>query len=233
MVQKQKNLRARSRRTLLGGGGLATELSVGCPTAGDVPLQRCARCEHFSEFRLGSDASDLSVVCTPEGGDDAPRREALAGARSGAADATVAEIMATNVVCVSGDVRFDTVSALLLDLGISGVPVVDDEGRPIGIVSKTDLLRVTRARDDAENHDGSAGDLSRVAVEDVMMPIAFCVPENESIARAAALMAFEGVHRVPVVGTRGQVVGLVSPLDILGWLARSHGWVVGASHARQ
>ena len=109
---------------------------------------------------------------------------------------------------------------------------MDDEGRPIGVVSKTDLLRARQARDRGTDGAGEDDDLSSVPVEDIMMPIAFCLPESESIARAAALMAFEGVHRVPVVGTRGQVVGLVSPLDILGWLARNHGWVVGASHVR-
>jgi CBS-domain-containing membrane protein len=56
---------------------------------------------------------------------------------------------------------------------------------------------------------------------------AFCLAETESIARAAGLMAVEGVHRVPVVGRRGMVTGVVSPLDVMRWLARQHGYPIG------
>ena len=234
MVQIPETLRVRSRQTLLRDGGLSTELSVPCPTSGDVPIEQCARCERSSGFRVGPRASDLSVTCTVDDSGRELRRTAPDGRRPDADQATVSEIMATDVVCVSPEVKLDTVRDLFLDLGISGVPVVDGQGRPIGVVSKTDLLRESRTRKLAADletpslhEDGSA-----ISVEDVMMPIAFCLPEKESVARAAALMAFEGVHRVPVVGTRGQVVGLVSPLDILGWLARRHGWVVADPHDR-
>jgi CBS domain-containing protein len=93
---------------------------------------------------------------------------------------------------------------------------VDDRGAPVGIVSKTDLLH----RRSTPGDDG-------VRVGDIMMRTTYCLAENEPIAKAAGLMAFEGIHRVPVVGESGTVSGVVSPLDIMRWLARQHGYAIG------
>jgi CBS domain-containing protein len=40
-------------------------------------------------------------------------------------------------------------------------------------------------------------------------------------------MAFERVHRLPVVGVAGEIVGVISSLDVLRWFANEHGYVVG------
>ena len=128
----------------------------------------------------------------------------------------VSEIMAKDVVAVRPELRVEDLEELLLARGISGAPVIDDAGRPIGVVSKTDLV---------QRKDAAGAGATRV--RDIMMRTAFCLSERESIARAAGLMAFEGVHRVPVVGSRGMVTGVISPLDIMRWLARQHGYPIG------
>jgi CBS domain-containing protein len=61
-----------------------------------------------------------------------------------------------------------------------------------------------------------------------MTPVTFVLPENASIAQAAALMAYEGVHRIPVVSCSGDIVGLVSSLDVLRWLGQASGYLVPA-----
>jgi predicted transcriptional regulator len=58
-----------------------------------------------------------------------------------------------------------------------------------------------------------------------MMP-PFSLTESASIARAAALMSFEGVHRVVIIDVSGVVVGVLSSLDILRWVAQSSGYVL-------
>ena len=58
------------------------------------------------------------------------------------------------------------------------------------------------------------------------MPIAFTLPESASIAHAAALMAYENVHRIPVVASDGSVVGIIAALDILRWLAVNAGFAL-------
>jgi CBS domain-containing protein len=66
---------------------------------------------------------------------------------------------------------------------------------------------------------------------DVMTPLALALTERASIARAAALMAFEGVHHVVLVGATGAVVGVLSSLDIARWLGAQSGYVF-ATRAR-
>lgn len=124
--------------------------------------------------------------------------------------------MTRDVIAVRPELGREALEELFLAHGISGAPVIDELGKPIGVVSRTDLLQSKGTPDGGE-----------AKVRDLMMQTTFYVVENESIAKAAGLMAFEGVHRVPVVGARGMVTGLVSPLDIMRWLARTHGYPIG------
>ena len=112
---------------------------------------------------------------------------------------------------------------------------------PIGVVSKTDLVREFTQRDGNEELEpvrcrieGVEAELgpgfhlqplATATVGDVMMPVPFSLEETETVAVAAALMAAEGVHRIPVVARpNGAVVGIVSSLDVLRWLASQYGF---------
>ena len=127
--------------------------------------------------------------------------------------------MSLNVQCVTADVSLPALASCLLDGGYSGAPVVDDGGAPVGVVSKTDLIRY------GVSPDG--------CVRDIMTPMSFTLHEDQSVSRASALMAYEGIHRLPVVDTPGKVVGLLSSLDILHWLACKSGNSVPAPRSRR
>jgi CBS domain-containing protein len=210
-------------RTTIGAGRSSVDLTAPCPVLGrDVPIEECIQCPQGGGLVVGRTPKDTSVCCRVE----TPASEAgELGADGRRADRTpISAIMTTHVVCVSPDLELPALECLLVEKGVSGVPVVDAAGCPVGIVSKTDIL-LERQETAQPSPDG---DQSPRTVGDIMMPIPFCLPANESIAKAAALMAFEAVHRVPVLGAAGQVVGVVSPLDVLRWLAREHGYVLGA-----
>ena len=123
------------------------------------------------------------------------------------------DVMERDVVCVSPDLEVGELRELLLERGISGAPVVDRNGRPIGVVSKTDVLQACEP----------AG-VRRVS--DIMMPVSFKLTEAAPLGQAAALMAFEGVHRIVVVNAGGVVVGILTTIDVMRWLARESGYVV-------
>jgi CBS domain-containing protein len=131
---------------------------------------------------------------------------------------TVGEVMTTQVVCVTPEVTVERLIALLIERGISGVPVVNERGLPVGMVSKTDVVR-----NDYENGTTSAGDTT---VGELMVPIAFTLLESASLAHALALMAWEGVHRLPICSDDGDVVGILSALDVVRWLSREEGYPV-------
>lgn len=183
----------------------------------------------------------MSSKTDPKARVDVTRRGS--GQAPGPAERTpVSEVMTKHPVCVPPDLGIEALTTLFLERGISGAPVVDSTGRTLGIVSKTDVLRDYADRGDtgemgkpALSSGGIVAELDRgmhierrkdATVRDVMTPLAFTLPETASIGRASALMALEGVHRVPVVSEAGKVVGILSALDVLRWLAHSEGYSV-------
>jgi CBS domain-containing protein len=157
------------------------------------------------------------------------------GAQSDAARVTVFRIMSRDVICLKPETTIEALRAILVENAISGAPVVDEAGKPIGIVSTTDVVRDAHERGETEETENvrlpSRGGVSYspgpgfrsfdpgATVADVMSRRVITILDGTSIARAAELMAKNHVHRLPVVSDTGKVIGLVSSLDILGWLA--------------
>jgi CBS domain-containing protein len=125
----------------------------------------------------------------------------------------VSSIMTKSVICVTPIWTVEELLSVLVDGNMSGLPVVDDRWRAIGIVSKSDVVRYL------SEHGTMAG----ATVADCMLSMAMTVNPDMPIARVAALMAWEGIHRLPVCGPAGDVIGIVSTLDITRWVARLAG----------
>jgi CBS domain-containing protein len=151
-----------------------------------------------------------------------------------ATGASVQTIMSRTTYCLRPEVSVRTAAAMLLEERMSGAPVVDAQGRPIGIVSKTDLLRHSHERGDSVEAQAStaveagfhATQIDETVVSDVMMPVVFAIADDTTIAAAAALMAGEGIHRLPVLDGTGAVVGILSTLDVVRWVAERAGYDV-------
>jgi CBS-domain-containing membrane protein len=126
----------------------------------------------------------------------------------------VASIMSKSVICVTTKWTLRELLVVLVDGDLGGVPVVDDNWRAIGIVSKSDVVR----------HISEHGTVEDATVADCMLPLAITVHPAMPIAQVAALMAWEGIHRVPVSGPAGDVIGIVSTLDVARWLAKTAGY---------
>jgi CBS domain-containing protein len=155
--------------------------------------------------------------------------------QSDATQVTVFQIMSREVICLKPETTVESLRAILVENGISGAPVVDDLGKIVGIVSITDVVRDQHERGETAEQEEvrlpSGGGVtyspgpgyrvmdSGASVAEVMSPKVITIKENTTVAQASALMAKNHVHRLPVVSDAGQVVGLVSSLDILGWVA--------------
>jgi CBS domain-containing protein len=220
---------------------------VYCPVhESTVEVSACERCERFHALHFDAASRTTSIACHCEAAPPGPIEEAaLRDALGGPPDPStpLAEVMSTTVFCVSPETSLDEVRALLVRHAISGVPVVDEHGYPIGIVSQTDILRTREEEGDTQEmrrvtarpQACDLGDLEPgihllepepLTARDVMSPVVLALHETASIGQAAALMAFEGVHRLPIVSDRGQVVGILSALDVLGWFGRRSGYLV-------
>ena len=86
----------------------------------------------------------------------------------------------------------------------SGLPVMDDKGKVVGVVSEFDLLKAIR--------NGKA--LEQVKAEDIMSKNPICVSENTPVEDVIDLMIKHNIIRVPVV-RNDNLVGVISRCDIL------------------
>ena len=130
------------------------------------------------------------------------------------------DVMTTPVVTVSPETPIAEIAKRLLQRRISAVPVVDTEGRPVGIVSEGDLMR----RPEAAGVRHSSWWLSLIAEpetqahEYVMTHAVTTVTEEASLEEIATLLEKHRIKRVPVVRD-GKVVGIVSRANLLQGVA--------------
>jgi CBS domain-containing protein len=128
--------------------------------------------------------------------------------------------MTAGIACVEEGAPLAHLRELLVERGQHCVPVVAPEGRPIGMVTQTDLLR---SLVEASGAGGAGGDATAGAI---MTALVFALPLTASVERAAALMAYEGVDQIVVTGRRGEVAGVVRALDVARRCARSAGYLI-------
>lgn len=137
-----------------------------------------------------------------------------------AAGTPITTVMASPVVVVDAETPLRELLRLFVAGGIGAAPVVNSRSEPVGIVSKTDLLRAVYEDPSCEEPAVAAefqGERD-VRASDLMTPGLLTVPESASIAEAASLMAREHVHRLFVAGGAGTLVGVVSAMDLVSWL---------------
>lgn len=118
----------------------------------------------------------------------------------------LSEVMSAASHVASGDSSVDSLITLITDHHIGCVPIVDSQHRPIGIVTKLDLVECREA--------------DRKTARDVMMPHAMALKTGDTLARAATLMSREGFHHLLVVDDAGKLCGVVSTFDVTRWVAR-------------
>ncbi|MFE7529029.1 CBS domain-containing protein [Kitasatospora sp. NPDC057542] len=128
--------------------------------------------------------------------------------------------MTSPVVLVSPETGFREIVALLSEYDITGVPVVDPEGRPLGVVSEADLLRTLAAQEDSASllpapESAQAGPDGEVTAADLMTAQPVCTVPDTSVVAAARLMSRHGLKRLPVLDEEGRVIGVVSRGDLL------------------
>lgn len=128
----------------------------------------------------------------------------------------VSQVMSRKVVCARAEMDASEARRRMLERGVGGMPVVDAWGRPVGMLSKSDLVE----------HEVTTAP-GRASVGDIMMPLCFSLPPDAPIAQAAALMAYEGIHRVVVIDRSGHLVGMISALDVARWMGLAGGYPVG------
>jgi CBS domain-containing protein len=135
----------------------------------------------------------------------------------------VKDLMTTQVVTIGPATPFKEVVARLANQRVSAVPVVDDDGRVLGVVSEADLLLKEEFPDpDADiplwwtkrrrlEREKAAGSTAR----DLMSVAVVSIAPEATVAEAARRMHTAKVKRLPVLGEGGRLVGIISRADLL------------------
>ncbi len=127
-------------------------------------------------------------------------------------------IMTNELICARADLELGSVVDLMMRHHLGCLPVVDHRRRPIGVITKLDLVEQIGASMLANDGAGMPSDLRARNADDVMMPLVLSLPESASVADAARLMSLEDTHHVLVISGEGRLVGVVSAKDIVEWV---------------
>ncbi|MEV7990966.1 CBS domain-containing protein [Streptomyces sp. NPDC086077] len=131
----------------------------------------------------------------------------------------VRDLMSGAVVRVQGGTPFKEIAHLLQEYDITAVPVVDDEDRPVGVVSEADLLhKIWGGQDDDAAEPSVRLRPDKALATDaagLMTSPAVCAREDWSVVEAARVMARHGIKRLLVVDDERRLIGVVSRSDLL------------------
>jgi predicted transcriptional regulator len=147
-------------------------------------------------------------------------------------------LMSKPVRRLSMSTRLRDAAEFLRRWGISGAPVVDGHGRPVGVFSLRDLSAhftdrfeelpvvdpaVERARKTGETIDPKTGfhfeRIDDACVADLMTPSLLCVDPDAPVLDAVRMMQRQAIHRVFVRRGRGPLLGVLTTMDVLRWVA--------------
>lgn len=137
-------------------------------------------------------------------------------------DQSVGAVMTREVITVRPDTGVKEIVEVLVANKISAVPVIDNAGVLVGVVSEADLLpkqafrggvdrpRLTALRERAAWHKSQG-----LSAREVMTRSPVTIPPTESVPRAARRLAEVGVRRLLVVDEDGKLVGVLARRDLL------------------
>jgi CBS-domain-containing membrane protein len=136
---------------------------------------------------------------------------------------SAADLMARRVISVCEDVSLSGAVELMLENHVSGLPVVDRQGRLRGMISKTDVVREStlgeRAPVKVHMLPSGVQEIRCTTVSDVMTRGAYTVRPDATIQEVALALVESGVHRVAVVDKATRVVGIISTSDVVRWVS--------------
>ena len=147
----------------------------------------------------------------------------------------VKEIMAKDVVSVKPDDNARDAISLLFKMEISGLPVINTEGKLVGMFTEKDVLKqilpsylekVGRFvyEENPKSIKNKFQDLANLSVSQLMRREVITIDEETSLCEAARIILIQKIRRIPVLDKEKRVVGIVAREDIVKSYAKEAGW---------
>lgn len=125
----------------------------------------------------------------------------------------VVDLMTTEVIAVSRDTGLREAARLMFRNRVSGLPITQQDGTLIGIITEADFLRL-----EVERQEGGRDQV--VTVGEVMSIGVVTIRPEMEIYEAAKIMAVQEVKRLPVVDDDNRLLGVISRADIVSIFTR-------------
>jgi CBS domain-containing protein len=136
----------------------------------------------------------------------------------------IKDVMIKKVITLKSGMTLKQAAEILVKNNISGAPVVNKNGKLIGVISEKDLfralypnfrdiisdIRLLLSRNKIKHR---IEEKKKIIIDKIMTEKTFVIDENDPALKAGSLMLVERIHRIPVVG-KNKLVGIVSRRDI-------------------
>ena len=155
----------------------------------------------------------------------------------------VKDIMERNLIVLKPEMTLREAAKILSENDISGAPVVDQEGKLVGILMVSDIIKEIKGKIESlglaipftpfdlfdfytvnmpmESENDIMRDVAEMKVGDVMRKKVHYVRDNDDIETAIEILGKKDISRVPVVDKEGRVIGIITRSDILRLLANN------------
>ncbi len=140
----------------------------------------------------------------------------------------IRDVMTPHPKTVFPSTRIDDVANLLLSSKFTGVPVVDQDRRPVGVITEGDLIYKAGmpmrlgllSKSDPEKRNEVLHGLAGQRADEIMSQPTVCIEEGKFLTEAVALMIKKKLKRLPVVNSAGEIVGMLSRVDVFRAIMR-------------
>jgi len=132
-------------------------------------------------------------------------------------DLRVGDLMTLDPVTIAIDATLEDAETLLRDYHITGLPVTDEDGRLVGVISQTDLLYLALPTVQALIRHRDRG----IRIGEVMSIPAVTVDVTATLGEAARMMHRNHLHRLVVIDAAGRPVGVLSSMDFVALAAEA------------
>lgn len=139
------------------------------------------------------------------------------------------DIMTKDVITVTGDESLQNVAKIFVEKNISGLPVVDEHNRVIGVISEGDLVYQQKPlaqpmfinlfdgilQIDRKEFEEEINKIAAYEVDQLMTKHVITAHEDTPVEEIATLMINKKINRLPIVDDEGRLQGLVTRQDII------------------
>lgn len=141
----------------------------------------------------------------------------------------VANWMTRDVLTLTPDRSMMKASKLMKDKSVSCLPVVDEDGKLVGIVSDRDIKDASPSKATTLDMHELYYLLSEVKIKDIMTKKVITIREDETVEKAATLMLENHFGSLPVVDEAGRVIGIMTDTDVFKVLVEISGVYEGGT----